>query len=369
MNKKIENRSAETRCPEANLNSESRVSLSPMLLVDGQDIINTYAKEDKNSCQKYKEYQKLIQENPKIGYKHCATLLGISQGSTRWWHTKGAKKAIPLPLKTVEKLKEANFLPFNTNHKNCEKILRILGTLFGDGGIDKRLNTMAFISSIKDDVDLWEKDLLEIFPFVSGKTNMVEGGEYGHSWNMRTFDRNVIRFFVALGTPVGNKVSTIYTLPKFVFDLPRHLKIAFLDGLLSSEVSVPSFRGDKRWNWTKRFTNFSLGLSKIDALEEQHRKYLGDLKNLCASVGLTCTPNLRKEIGKIILRKDGHKSCCYRIFFQTHFVKIIKFNENFPLRYASDKKQRLEAEIKKAREYKMDAILCSLLSQQSKTTK
>jgi len=352
MNKKIENGSAETRCLEANLNSKNRHSMVPMELVNEQDIIDTYSEEDKISCQKYKEYQKLIQENPKIGYKRCAKSLGISQGSTRWWHTKGTKKAIPLPLKTVAKLKEANFLPFNTNHKHCEKILRILGTLFGDGGIDKRLNTMAFISSIKEDVDLWEKDLLEIFPFVYNKTNLVEGGEYGHSWNMRTFDRNIIRFFVALGTPVGNKVSTIYTLPKYVFDLPRHLKIAFLDGLLSSEVSVPNFRGDKRWNWTKRFTNFALGLSKIDALEEQHRKHLADLKKLCASVGLTCTPNTRKDISKITLRKDGHKSCCYRIFFQTHFEKVIKFNETFLLRYATDKKQRLEEEIKKAHEYK-----------------
>lgn len=125
-----------------------------------------------------------------------------------------------------------------------------------------------------------------------------------------------------------------------------------MDGLLSSEISVPTFRGDKRWNWTKRFTNFSLGLSKIDALEEEHKKFLEDLKKLCSSVGLTCTPNLRKETSKITQRKDGHKSCCYRIFFQTHFDKIIKFNKNFLLKYATDKKQRLQAEIEKALEHK-----------------
>jgi Lon-like ATP-dependent protease len=348
MNKKFEDNSSAMHCLGENLNRKNGFITVPMELVNEQDIINTYSEEERSSCQKYFEYKKLIKENPLLGYKRCAKLLGIPQGRTRWWHTNGAKKAIPVPLKTLAKLNEGRFLPFCANHENSKAILRILGTLFGDGGIDKRFNTVAFISSDKRDIDLWHQDLLRIFSFAQGKTQLVEGGEYGHSYNIRCYDRAVVRFFAALGAPVGNKVSTIYTLPKYIFDLPRHLKIAFLDGLLSSEVSVPNFRGDKRWNWTKRFTNFALGLSKIDALEEQHKAFLESFKKLCASIGLTCTPNLRKDTSKIIERKDGHKSCCYRIFFQTHFEKVIRFNETFPLRYATDKKQRLEEEIKKA---------------------
>ena len=206
------------------LNIKDRVSLRPMVLVDDQDIINTYSEEEQFSCKKYSEYKKLIQKNPSFGYKRCATLLGVPQGRTRWWHTKGEKRALPLALKTVEKLKRKNFLPFYTNHEHCIGIFRILGTLFGDGGIDRRLNTMAFISSIKEDVDLWKKDLLEIFPFLYNKMNLTEGGEYGHSYNIRTFDRNVIRFFVALGTPVGDKVATRYSLPKYIFNLSRSRK-------------------------------------------------------------------------------------------------------------------------------------------------
>jgi len=58
------------------------------VLVDEQDIINTYSKDEQFSCQKYFEYKKLIKENPKYGYKRCAKLLGVSQGRTRWWHTR-----------------------------------------------------------------------------------------------------------------------------------------------------------------------------------------------------------------------------------------------------------------------------------------
>lgn len=323
-----------------------------MLLVDEQDIINTYPEEEKFSCNKYAEYNELIKENPSFGYKRCAKLLDTPQGRTRWWHTKGAKRAVPLALKTANKLKEEGFLPFCTNHKYCTNILRILGVLFGDGGIDRRLNTLAFISADKRDINLWKKDLLEMFPFISNKMNLREGGDYGHSFNLRVFDRNIIRFFVALGAPVGDKVSTKYSLPEYIFNLSQNNKMAFLDGLLSSEISVPNFRGDNRWNWTKRFTNFSLGLSKIDSLEKEHRHLLKNLRNLCASVGLACTPNLRKEIGKVTQRKDGHTSCCYRIFSQTHFEKVINFNKKFPLRYSQGKKRRLDAEIEKAIEFR-----------------
>ena len=335
--------SPETRCLKSNLNTKNQFNTSAMKLVDEEDIIATYSEKDQFSCEKYFEYKKLIEENPSFGYKRCAKLLGISQGSTRWWHTKRKKRAIPLPLKVVEKLKNAGFIPFTEEHEHAEIIFNILGILFGDGGVDRRLNTMAFISSGKSDVDLWKKDLIAVFPYARNKMNMVEGGEWGHSYNMRAFDRSIIRFFVALGAPVGDKVAVPYSLPKYIFSLSKKNRIAFLDGLLSSEVSVPQFRDDSKGN--KRFTNFSLSLSKIDALEEEHRHFMKTLEELMESVGVSVTGHLRKDCHLQRQRKDGHLSHPYRIFIRTTFWRVPYFNKTFPLRYAADKKKRLQAEI------------------------
>ncbi|NMA44380.1 MAG: hypothetical protein GX950_01015 [Candidatus Diapherotrites archaeon] len=334
------------KAPEMGSIMESKI------LVSEQDLINTYSKEDQFSCQKYFEYKKLVQENPTFGYKKAAKLLGVKQGSTRWWHTEGEKKAIPNPLKVVQKLNEVGLIPFTEKHKDAKIIFNTLGTLFGDGGIDCRFNTVAFISSDIRDIDLWQEDLLKIFPFAVGKTQIVEGGEYGHSYNIRCYDRAVIRFFAALGAPVGDKVSTKYSLPNWIFDSSTESRIAFLDGLLASEVSVPRFRGDPRWAWTKRFCDFCLGLSKIDALEQEHREYLKEIKRLCATIDLTTTPNVRKELCKPTYRKDGNISYGYRIFFQTHHEKVLAFNEKFNLKYAKDKKERLENQVVLAKEHK-----------------
>lgn len=320
----------------------------PIELVSEQAITDTYSPKDQLSCKKYDEYLQLIKENPKMGYKKAAKILGIKMGCTRWWHTKGAKRAVPNPLKTNEKLKQYNLLPFSTSHPEIEPILRMMGVIYGDGNIDCNLNTLSFISSDINDIETWKNDLLRVFPFAKDKISIIEGGEYGHSYCIRTFDRSIIRFFVALGTPVGDKVAINYTLPHYIFDLSKKQRVAFLDGLFAAEVGVPVFRGVKDRINSQRFTNFQFGMSKIDALENEHRQFLDSIRKLSLTVDLRCTPNMRKDIEKPTLRKDGHISYCYRIFLQTHFSQILFFNSIFFLHYASKKKQKLVEEIKKA---------------------
>ncbi len=334
---------------QSSLKTKNKVLTSNMILVDEQDLINTYSQEEQLSCKKYIEYKTLIQGNPSFGYKRCAKLLGVPQGRTRWWHTKGAKKAVPIALKTVEKLKSAGLLPFNENHQHAPIAFNILGTLFGDGGIDCRLNTVAFISSDKHDVDLWLSDLIKIFPFAKGKTQIVEGGEYGHSYNARCYDRAVVRFLVALGTPVGNKVTETYTLPSWVLGSSNNSRIAFLDGYLASEVSIPKWRPTHFAEFY--FANFSLGVSKIDSLESEHREFLKSVERLLLSVGISTTGNIYKSVSAGRLRKDGLTTANYRIFIGTNSNNVLSFNTSFSLRYAKDKKERLEKQVGLAKEY------------------
>jgi len=330
--------------------------MEPKILVSEQDIINTYSKEDQFSCQKYFEYLKLVQENPLIGYKKAAKLLGVKQGSTRWWHTKGEKKAIPNPLKVVQKLNDAGLLPFTEQHKDAKIIFNILGTLFGDGGIDCRFNTVAFISADKSDVDLWRGDLLKIFLFAQGKTQIVEGGEYGHSYNIRCWDRAVIRFFAALGAPVGDKITTIYSLPKWIFAASEESRIAFLDGYLASEMSVPRWRSDSLGNY--RFTDFSIGISKVLSLEEEHKNFLRSVEKLLRSVGIETTGNINKNLSAGRLRKDGAQTASYRIFIRTTFHRVLFFDEKFSLYYAQDKKKRTQEVIATAQKAKQEKVVC-----------
>ncbi len=328
-------------------NSPASTTEAPAMnpIITEQDIINTYSADDQFSCKKYAEYLKLVSDNPTIGYKKAAKALGISNGSTRWWHTKGEKRAVPLPLKVVEKLKSAGLLPFFESHKDSEIIFNILGTLFGDGGIDVRYNTVAFISSDKNDVDLWHSDLLRIFPSANGKTQIIQGGEYGASYNIRCYDRAVVRFFAALGAPVGDKVTIPYSLPKWLIALPKKFRVSFLDGFLASEVSVVRHNPSKG---RFPFKDFSIGLSKIEFLENEHREFLKSMEALLESVGTETTGNINKNSSAGRHRKDGAFTASYRIFIRTNFGTVLDFDKQFLLRYALDKKERMGEVIKLA---------------------
>ena len=317
--------------------------MSERVLVSEQDIINTYSNDEQFSCQKYFEYDGLIKSHPEYGYKRCAKLLGVSQGRTRWWHTKGKKKALPLALKAVQKLKEAKLIPFTENHKDARIIFNMLGVLFGDGGVDKRLNTVAFISSDIRDIDLWRSDFEKVFPFAKDKIQIVEGGEYGHSYNIRCWDRAVIRFFVALGAPVGDKVITEYSLPVWISDSSEVSKISFLDGYLAAEASIPRWVG-------VYFSYFAIGISKDIRLERSHKEFLVSVEKLLSKLGIETTGNINKNLSSGRLRKDGGQTANYRIFIRTNFQMGLFFNEQFELHYARGKKEHLEKEVKIARE-------------------
>lgn len=168
-------------------------------IITEQDIINTYDAHQQEQCRLYKQYLQLKQENPLFGYKRIAKLMGQKIGKTRWWHQQKHK---PVPIQTAEWLKEKGLLPLITEHKQIELIARITGATFGDGGIFATLNAIFLSSSELAATKMFKQDLIDVF----GKEieqNMIlrEGGEYGHSWCQWNTNRNVIRFFLALGAP------------------------------------------------------------------------------------------------------------------------------------------------------------------------
>jgi len=296
-----------------------------MLLISEQDVINTYSENEQNSCAKYSEYLNLAKLNPSFGYKKCAKLLNIPAGRTRWWHTKGEKKATPVALKAVEKLKQNNLLPFASKHKHAKTIFRMLGMLYGDGCIDRNLNTLSFISSVEENIELWKKDLIEVFPFIKNKLNLIHVGEYGHAFSLRTCDRAVIRFFVALGVPVGDKVIVPYSFPRNFDSLNRHLILSFFDGLFSAEISVPRFQARTRCK--SYFKNFSFSLSKDQVLEESHIEFMKQIMVYMKKFGEKLYAHCHILTGKNLIVDVNGKVLPCPIWINKHSMNLIKNNK------------------------------------------
>ena len=204
----------------------------PITVLDEFGIARTYGEENKlRDYFRWKEQR----ERTGHGYKRASKELSIKVSTLRWWES-GAK---PKSLKMAEELKELGLLPLRSDDKRLEKVALIMGALFSDGNIDRNLNTLSFISSENDAVERFVETLKELF----GEFNyeIKENREArGRSVLFRTWDRRVIRFFVALGAPVGNKTKVKLELPWWV-KLRPSLFLAFFDGLYSGDGSVPRF--------------------------------------------------------------------------------------------------------------------------------
>ncbi len=210
----------------------------PITIIDEFDIVKTYNdKMFENSVDYYRWKNTRIG----VGYNKCK-ILGIKQSTMRLWFA-GMK---PKSIQFVEKLRSKRLIPLTSDDKRLVEIALVLGALFGDGCIDRNLNTLSFTSSEKETVERFAKMIENVFgkvPYEIRENINVTGKSY----LFRTWDRSVIRFFVALGAPVGRKTEIKFRFPEWVLIKPSTF-LAFVDGLFSSDGCIP------RWSCSKMFS-------------------------------------------------------------------------------------------------------------------
>jgi intein/homing endonuclease len=322
------------------------------VIVGVEDVLKTFSLEEQESARQYFAYEKLREQHPEWGYKRLAKALGVKIARTRWWKQKNGK---PCAIKTIERLTVTGLLPFESSDSRFECVLRMLGSLYGDGGVDASLNNIFFSSSDLHDIETWKMDLLTVFPVATKNLDLIESGEFGHGNCLRCTNRALIRFFAALGAPIGSKVIHDNHLPRWIFSIDSKDAVWFLDGFLACEVSPPQF-------WYSSFRgknyvhNFSFSLSKWEALEENHLGFLLELKKLLARVGVKALDKTRKDVHLKWERKDLKTTFSYRVFISTSLDNVRAFNSAFELRYAVKKKEKLEAVLKRATSFHEELV-------------
>ncbi|WP_297506593.1 ATP-dependent protease LonB [Thermococcus sp.] len=251
------------------ITSEDELVRHPLVILDEFSIARTYGEEEKiREYSRWKEYRKKTGH----GYKRASKELGIKVSTLRWWE-KGAK---PKSLKMAEELRKLGLLPLTSEDERLEKIALLMGALFSDGSIDKNLNTLSFISSEREAVEKFVEMLRELFGEFNYEIKENRQAR-GRSILFRTWDRRIIRFFVALGAPTGNKTEVKLEIPWWI-RLKPSLFLAFFDGLYSGDGSVPRFAvyGEGiKFNGTLEIAQLTDELEKKVPFFEELAWYLG----------------------------------------------------------------------------------------------
>jgi ATP-dependent Lon protease len=302
------------------------VSTADDIIIDEQDIINTYPQEQQELAKSYYQYLELRRQNPSWGYKRIATKLGVSYGRTRWWWE---KKSAPYPNQTVDFLKKNGLLPLKIDNTKLPLISKVLGATFGDGGIFDNLNGIFLSSFEKEAVKEFGSDLEKIFGLKENENSrIIEGGEYGHSWCYQNTNRNIIRFFLSLGAPKGNKTNIELRIPSWIL-LNSELEKEFYGSFLGGELGTPIIH--KYGNY---LTSLEVGITGLPNFKENRIQVLNELANYLQKNRVSI-----KSIYEGKYKTEG--SLVFRLLIEKKLDNVLLFLMNVKINYCKYKVDRL----------------------------
>ncbi|MBI2664437.1 ATP-binding protein [Candidatus Woesearchaeota archaeon] len=305
--------------------NEEIVADAKDIIIDEQDIINTYDKHQQEQCELYYQYQQIKSLQPSWGYKRIAKAMGQKIGKTRWWH---AGKHMPVPLQTANWLKERGVLPFKTDNPKLPLIAKVLGATFGDGGIFENLNGIFLSSSEKEAVKEFGSDLEGIFRLNKDENSrIIESGEYGHSWCYQNTNRNLIRFFLALGAPKGNKTHLELVIPGWV-KLSKDMEDEFYGSFLGGEMGTPIIH--KRGNY---LTSLEVGITGRPSLRDNRIQFLNELADYLKRNRVSTT--------SIYEGRTKSSGLVFRLQIEKKIDNVILFLANIKIGYCKYKRARL----------------------------
>ena len=247
-------------------------------------------------------------------------------------------------LKVYKELESRKLLPLASKNPYLPTLIRIIGHLFGDGGIylDKAGKFLSykivFTGKINDLVDI-KKDL-EKLNFKTSEImqsyseSIVESNKgvqkiKGTSYQFRITNKSLALLLIALGAPIGNKTMMDYQIPKWLFKLPNWMKKEFLRSYFGSEMSKP--RISKNRNHTTVATPL-FGISKLESISLD--SYINSFNALleCFDIKIANILPYRK-----FYRKDGTKSMQYIISLSSDFKSIKSLYGNIGFCYSKER--------------------------------
>jgi len=262
-----------------------------------------------------------------------------------------------------------SLLPFFSDDKNIIKIVRIVGHLFGDGGIyvDKKPNgyftyKIVFTGSrdelgeIRKDLSFLNVDISRVIEEyhesmvnMNGKNHLIKG----MSCQMRITSKGLALFFLALGVPLGDKCLVSYNVPTWILRMPLWLQKEFLRAYFGSEMSKPGIATNSiklRRGTTPK--NPELAISKVKDLSKSAYNFLVTIKDISNKLGIDVVSIIPT---RDVRRKDGTETIQYKIIFSSSIRSLLNLYGKIGFAYNNEREvqARLMYQYLKIKEYKL----------------
>jgi len=250
--------------------------------------------------------------------------------------------------KVINELKERDLLPLSSKNKHLCVLSRIVAFLFGDGTVRLSRNRDVGLEFYGNKVDLndiasdikklgfkisWKKTLPKksIFMDYYGKQKIIESKRKQHV--LLCYSKSLWVLLVALGAPVGNKVSKEILIPDWIKNIEMlNVKREFLASLLGTEIDKP--RLDKRKYNKKSFNCPRFSINKTETLIGNELKFIEDLSILLKNFGVN---TYKPRLVPYTTRKDGSKTIKICLDISNRFENLLNLWGKIGFKYAKEK--------------------------------
>lgn len=211
---------------------------------------------------------------------------------------------------------------------NLKDVAYLVGKIMGDGHLEKTLGSCYFISGSKSDLLLIRKFILNNFDLKKNNTSLIKQNYNGGlSYKLRINNTVFCRLLFKYGAPKGNKIKTVFYLPKWIVKSKIHSK-HFLQGILEDELANIKI---KKVNHCREAM---LRMYKIESLVNEHLKFMQQLKSCIESFLVTCS-----KIKVISGKNPGTIDSYFSI--NGNKGNIIRFKDAIGFRFNKEKKKNL----------------------------
>ena len=272
----------------------------------------------------YKQDESKELSPPDISQEHISNAFSIK-------HRKEIKQGTNKRMIKVNKEIERFFK--NCSREDVKKLAQITGFCMGDGHISftkptenrEEYPSISFIGQ-KEDMELLRNDILSL-GFSSYLMKKNKNYYYLNNKGM------LGRILIALECPRGDKVATSFSIPKWIQDSDKDIKIHFLRGLFGAELTKTRIH-----HYNKRdIRSYAFAQNKIKDLESSFNNYLLQLKEVLSELEIETSEI--KIRNKIIRKKDNKQTIEGRFEINNARNNLIKFLSRVGYAYCNYKEK------------------------------
>lgn len=247
----------------------------------------------------------------------------------------------------LNKLQEKELLPLKRADKRVPILARLIGHLFGDGGLsrpcfDKKRKEYAvyvFFTGFKNDLKPIRLDIeklgFKVMPPYSQKKRskvITRGKEHwidGTSTQSRSNSKALWVLLASLGVPTGSKADTEYLIPEWILKGTKQIKREFLAAYCGSECRKPSPRTNRA------FSLPYIHFHKLSEYRKNGEEFAEQIYNMFKEFDIN-TRRLKIQENHT-LRKDGSSTVGIDIYLSSN-KDLLNFSRYVGFEYSIEKK-------------------------------